>query len=72
MASKSARYRTHILNPRTFEMRAEFIDANTDESAVQVTMERFGNYRWELFEGGRLVAMNGAPEPSQTRKQLRG
>lgn len=73
MSSNNPRYRTNILDPRTFEMRAEFIHANTDEVALELTMERFGNYRWELFEGRRLVATHSAPEMSPTREHpLRG
>ena len=68
MSSGNARYRTSILDPRTFEMRAEFIHANTDEGALLLTMERFGNYRWELFEGKRLVATHNGPEPVNTRE----
>ena len=72
MSQQNARYRVHTFNPKTFAMETEFLDSVHDDDAVALAMERFADHRWEIFEGRRLVAMNGAPEPLLTRKHALG
>ena len=72
MSQENARYRLHTFNPRTHAMKTEFLDAACEEGALTVALERFPDHRWEIFEGRRLVAMNGAPEPLLTRKHALG
>ena len=72
MSQQKARYRVLTFNPSTYAMKTDFLDAACDEGALTMALERFGDDRWEIFEGSRLVARSGAPESSITRKHAMG
>ena len=72
MSQQKARYRVLTFNPSTYAMKTDFLVAACDEEVLTMALERFADHRWEIFEGRRLVATNGAPEPLVTRKHALG
>jgi len=52
-------YRVYRMDGAGRISKAEWIDAESDEIALESTLARLGSTPFELWQGGRLVAKSG-------------